>query len=258
MSGRAAVDGLIAGESGGTGDVRPARPTSSIRRTIRVERALRGGGLRRHVLANYVVPAELLSQGRGEARGIVLFVARLKAREQARGDHGSGDVLLDGGGDGPAAFAGVFDERLDRLERAVFLEHALGQLEQPRADDAAAVPDVCDLVQIERELRLAEDLEAFAVRFHRAVLDAVVDHLDEVAGAVRAHLGPAVGWSQGVEDRLAALQDGGESANHHAVSFAAAPDAAGGADVDEADTAIAETLGSAHRVFVVAVAAVDD
>jgi hypothetical protein len=83
-----------------------------------------------------------------------------------------------------------------------------GQVEQPRADDAAAPPDLGDLGQVHLvaiELGMAQrrrlgvdgvlaladvgvpqDVETFGIRGHEPVLDAVVDHLDEVAGAVRA------------------------------------------------------------------------
>ena len=45
-------------------------------------------------------------------------------------------------------------------------------------------------------------LEAFGVGLHQAVLDAVVDHLHVVAGAVVADAQVAVGRRQRQEDRL--------------------------------------------------------
>ena len=47
------------------------------------------------------------------------------------------------------------------------------------------LPDLADFEQVEVVGRLLEDLKTLGVRLHHAVLDAVVDHLDEVAGAVR-------------------------------------------------------------------------
>ena len=70
-----------------------------------------------------------------------------------------------------------------------------GEIEQPGADDAAAPPDLGDVRQVELEAlvlrqlfggRAAQDVEAFGIGLHQAVLDAVVDHLDEMAGAARA------------------------------------------------------------------------
>ena len=76
------------------------------------------------------------------------------------------------------------------VERRVLGERARAQIEQPRGDDAAAPPHLGDVGEVEVEavsfrqrlrIRVAEDVEAFGVRLHQAVLDAVVDHLDEVA-----------------------------------------------------------------------------
>ena len=43
-----------------------------------------------------------------------------------------------------------------------------------------------DLVILLADVRRAQDVHAFGIRRHHAVLDAVVDHLHEMAGAVRA------------------------------------------------------------------------
>ena len=48
------------------------------------------------------------------------------------------------------------------------------------------------------------------------------------------------------------------AADHHAVPFLPAPDSAAGADVEEADLAAGQALRATNRVFVVAVAAIDD
>ena len=71
----------------------------------------------------------------------------------------------------------------------------LGQLEQPAPHHRAVAPDGGDLVEVEVELvGRPHDLEALGVGLHEAVLDAVVDHLDEVPGPDRADVGvPALG-----------------------------------------------------------------
>ena len=93
---------------------------------------------------------------------------------------------------------GVFEQRRGR------------QVEQPGRDDAAAPPDFGDVGQVEVVLVMlrdcaaawsrrrsscaclptlaCQDVQALGVGRHEAVLDAVVHHFDEVAGAV----GPAV------------------------------------------------------------------
>ena len=62
--------------------------------------------------------------------------------------------------------------------------------------DAAAPPHLGDVGEVEVEAlrppaalvesRVAQDVEALGIGLHQAVFDAVVDHLDEVAGAARA------------------------------------------------------------------------
>ena len=123
---------------------------------------------------------------------------------------------------------------------------------------------------------VAKDVEALGVRLHQSVLDAVVDHLDEVAGAggtaVQEALGavddePVVGvasappgWprSQRPEERRQPLDDVRTAADHQAVAALGAPDAAGRADVDVVDALRRERSRPAHVVLEVRVAAVDD
>jgi hypothetical protein len=74
-----------------------------------------------------------------------------------------------------------------------------GEIEQPRPDDTAAPPDLGNLRQIKRigligrsgiiglgRARMLQHVEPLGVGGHDSVLNGVVDHLDEVAGAVRA------------------------------------------------------------------------
>ena len=95
-----------------------------------------------------------------------------------------------------------------KLSRSASSASAIGgQVEQPRGDHAAAPPDLGDVGEVEVEalvlgqllrVAVAQDVEAFGIGLHQAVLDAVVDHLDEVAGAGRpgvdvAALGARIG-----------------------------------------------------------------
>ena len=69
---------------------------------------------------------------------------------------------------------------------------------------------------------------------HHAVLDAVVNHLHEMAGAVAAYVAPSfVGAGrQGLQEWADMVDDFIFAADHHAVSLFQAPDAAAGAHVD--------------------------
>jgi hypothetical protein len=57
-------------------------------------------------------------------------------------------------------------------------------------------------MQVDVELRGLHDLEALGERLHHPVLDAVVDHLREVPGAICADVRVAVLGCQIEEERL--------------------------------------------------------
>jgi len=86
------------------------------------------------------------------------------------------------------------------------------------------LPDLANLAQIERVLGFLENLEALGVGLHHPVLDAVVDHFDEVAGPVRAEMPVAVFGRQGLDGwfdarerlgRVATVVDGGQPVDLH-------------------------------------------
>ena len=122
-----------------------------------------------------------------------------------------------------------------------------------------------------------EDVQALGVGGHEPVLDAVVDHLDEVPGAVGAAVQVAVlGVGRGSPVRpgvrgaaptpgAIAAKIGSSrvdrvvlAADHQAVAALEAPDAAAGADVDVVDAALGQRGRARDVVAVVGVAAVDD
>ena len=114
-------------------------------------------------------------------------------------------------------------------------------------------------MEVEGELvgRL-HDLEAFGVGLHEAVLDAVVDHLDEVAGAHRADVGvPALG-GQGAGRPARPPPPPPWCRPPSGSSPRQPPDPARGAGVDEADALLGQALGGGGRLLVIGVAAVDD
>src|SRR5437762_12894806 len=102
--------------------------------------ATRGGASRRS-LRLHLVPAELVPEGGCDLHRVAVLLPRGEAGEQRMGQHRRGDVVRDRLLDRPAAFTGVRDVPLDVREVAAFdLEGTFGELEQPRAHDAALIP----------------------------------------------------------------------------------------------------------------------
>ena len=126
------------------------------------------------------------------------------------------------------------------------------------------------------DVRVLQHVQAFGIRRHDAVLDAVVDHLDEVAGAVRAAVqvsafrradGRALAawrrwsgrdaWRQRGEDRIEMRDDCRLAADHLAEAALESPDPAARPDVDVVDAALAERGAAPDVVGEMRVAAVD-
>ena len=83
------------------------------------------------------------------------------------------------------------------------------ELEQPAPHDGAVLPERGDLREVELErLGGVHELEALGVGLHEPVLDPVVHHLHEVAGAGRADVRVAVLRSERREDGLQGLVRG--------------------------------------------------
>ncbi len=150
------------------------------------------------------VPTELVAQRRYQPQSECILLLRGEAGEQGRGDDRRRNGSVDGLVQRPAALARVHHDGFDLVEVGLRAQGPLGQLQQPTSHHRAVPPDRSDLVEVEVELlRLGHDLESLGVGLHEAVLDAVVDHLDEVAGARRADVGVTALGGEGEEDRLA-------------------------------------------------------
>ena len=130
-----------------------------------------------------------------------------------------GDEQVQGGLDGPGAgalhadhVADVLDQRRAGLGRVVEVDHLAGDLDQ-EALQLALVPLLEDFLEllVGQAADVLEQVVGLGDELHVAVLDAVVDHLDEVAGAAGAAVGDAglavAGGLGGdlVEDRLEVL-----------------------------------------------------
>src|SRR2546425_8771361 len=262
---------------------------------VGVEFAHRGLRLLRRL---FEVTAELIAHGREQLVGEVRFAARGEALVQRGGEDGGRHRLVDGRPDRPPPLAGIGHAPLETLERRILDERGSREVEQPGGDDAPASPHLGDVGQVEvvlivlgiaqrrrlgvdlvaplADVRGAQDAEPLGVRGHDAVLDAVVDHLDEVAAAARSAVeipplgGAADGFppgrardvadagSQGREDRIEVLDRRRLAADHQAVPALPSPDAAAGSDVYIADALLAELLPAADIVDVVGIAAVDE
>ena len=99
-------------------------------------------------------------------------------------------------------------------------------------------------------------------QLHVGVFDAVVQHLDEMAGAVRPEAGAArrgvdLGGDR-LEDRLHARIGFGRTARHDRWPVARALLAAGDAGAEQAQPALAERALTADSVLVTRIAAIDD
>src|SRR5207245_4212146 len=144
--------------------------------------------------------------------------------------------------------------RLDPGERRILVERRGGEVEKPRAYEAYVLPDAGDLPQVEAELALRlHQGEPLGVGLHQAVLDAVVDHLHEVARTDRPDAPPASvrGRRQRNEGRLQPIDDLGRPADHQAVPVLETPDAAARPLVDVVDAPRGEGAGPADIIFIV-------
>ena len=171
------------------------------------------------------------------------------------------DGVVDRGLDGPASLAGVLGIAGDLVEVLVVAQRRDQQVEQPGADHRALAPGVEDVDDVLDQVDLLEQLEALGVGLHDGVLDAVVDHLGEVAGAgagAGVHEAGLTGRLEGVEGRLDHGDRVVRASAHQCVAVLQPPDASGDAAVDEADAALGQQRGMLLVVGPPGVAAVDD
>src|SRR3989304_6034244 len=204
------------------------------------------------------MPAELVAQRGDDAHRKRVLLARCEAPEERVGDDVRRHAALHRIQDRPAALSGVVDVTAKRLQLWAFRERALTQLEQPRPHHAAVIPQRRHLMEVYAELRGLDQIEAFRICLQHPVLDAVVHHLDEVPGPRRTHVRVAILRRQRLESGLHLLAPLARTARHQAEPDLEAPDAAGRADIEELDAALAQLLRPAHGILVVAISAIDE
>src|SRR5712692_4539861 len=254
--------------------------------------------LRRRSRFLFRVTTELEAHGGKNFGSELPFGARSEALVEGFAEHGGGRSGLDGGENGPAAFAGVGDAAGEALEGRLLEKRDGGEIEEPGSDDAAAAPDFGNVGEIEivlvvfgisqrgglgvcfvvllSDIGVLENVQAFGVGGHETVLDAVVDHFYEMAGAGRsavevALFGCAAGFftprrarrvaaagRERFENGIQMVDNVVFAADHLAIAALEAPDAAAGADVDVVNAAGGKFLGAANVVDVVGVATVDE
>src|SRR5438132_871264 len=247
---------------------------------------------------DFHVPAELEPHGGQHAVLEFRLSARAEALIERGGENGHGYRLVDGGLDRPASLARVRDPAGEFREGRILHQRGCRQIEQPRGDHAATPPHLGDLAQIEIVLvvlrvpqrrRLGvdrmrslsrvgavQDAQAFGIRRHDAVLDSVVNHLDERAGAVRsaveiallggaAHGRPtrsardvAGARCQPQEDRIEVSDHRLLAPDHQAIAALQPPDAAAGPDVHVVDALLSELSRTPDVVDVIGITAVDE
>ena len=100
-------------------------------------------------------------------------------------------------------------------------------------------------------------LEPFGVRLHQAVLDAVVNHLDVVAGAVVADAQIAVFGCEREKDRLEPPAHRQLAADHETKSLGETPDAAARSSVNVVNLFRRQFLSATNIIVKVRVPAVD-
>src|SRR6185437_16098032 len=258
-----------------------------LRRVLCRRRPLRRTRLRFRIdgLAPLDVAAEAEPHGRKHLLSEIVLLPRAEASVKRGGEHVGGDRLFDRRLDAPAPLAGILDVARELLQLRILDQRGGAEIQQPGRDDAATPPDFGDIWHVQNEalvlrqilrVLVAQDVEAFGVGLHQAVLDAVMHHLDEMPGpgwpgvnvaALGAGWGLLAAWrardiaqagGESREDRVEMVHSRLRAADHHAVAALDAPDAAGRAAIDVANVLLRQLLGAADVILVEGIAAVDD
>src|ERR1700742_256009 len=193
-------------------------PAAAISSAARLAAARSLSRTSRSIAIALVVPlfvaTELVAHRRQDFVAEVAEVTRVEALVQRRGEDRGRHALLDRRDRGPAPLPRVGHAAAVLGQLRALGERRRGQVEQPGADHRAASPDLGDRRDVEVEfvelglverrrlgvvepfgfarVGVLEDVQALRVGGHDPVLDPVVDHLHEVAGAARAAVEVAV------------------------------------------------------------------
>src|SRR6266851_2143216 len=113
------------------------------------------------------VTTELEAHGGKNFGSELPFGARSEALIESFAEHRRGRPGLDGGENGPAAFAGVGDTAGEALESGLLEKRDGGEIEEPGSDDATAAPDFGNVGEIEIVLVVLgiSERSCFRIRF---------------------------------------------------------------------------------------------
>src|SRR3990172_10411965 len=154
------------------------------------------------------MPTELIAQGCQQFVGKWVFFSRPQPSLQRERDHRSRYVEVDRLKYRPTPFAGIGHPGLNLFQFPVVHKRTGGQVQQPGTHHAAIAPDLSNVIKIEVKFTLGfQDLETFSIRLHQAILDAIVNHLNEMPRAARSNVSPApiLSWRESLENRAVAL-----------------------------------------------------
>src|ERR1700751_432645 len=96
----------------------------------------------------FQMAAEGEAHGGEDLVGIVGEIARAEALVESGSEDVRRHAFVDGGLDGPAAFAGVRDATTEFRKLGIALKCVGGEVKEPGCDDAAAAPDFSDVGQV--------------------------------------------------------------------------------------------------------------
>src|SRR5450756_2627533 len=242
--------------------------------------------------------AKLLTHRRQHPIGEIRITAGTEALIERGAKNRDRHRFVDGSRDRPSPLTGIRHAASVVLQTRAVQERGGSKIQQPRADHAASAPDFRDLRQVQVILVIlrvpqrrrfgiriaqaltgvgvAQDVQPFGISRHEAILNAVVDHLYEVARAGRAAMQISVldgtrstllAWGarrcrdpgrDALENRVQVLDDPVLSADHQTVAALQPEHPAAGAAIDVMYAPRLERLRSFEIVAVVAIAAVDD
>src|SRR5262249_18191640 len=206
----------------------------------------------------FQMSTELVTHGREQFVGEICLAARAEPLVQSRRQDMRWDGFVNGGLDRPAPLARVRHPPGELRQSRIHDEDGRREIQQPRRDHTAASPHLRDVREIEFVLVVfgvaqwrclsidrvlvcadiggTQHAQPLGVGGHDAVLDAVVHHFDEMAGAIgsavqvtllsgASNLFPprrardvAHAWGQTGKDGIEVLDYFLLAANHHAVA----------------------------------------
>src|SRR5688572_11854676 len=205
------------------------------------------------------VTAELFAQRGDHLMGVSCRHTRIEPLVQRDAERSDGDPALDRVLDGPPAGTRVIHVVADAIEGVAFIpQRAREQFEEPRSNHGAVLPQLRHLTQIEVEVRPAHAFEPFANCLQHRVFDGVVDHLDEMTGAIRSDVRVTTTGRERLEHWLHAGHGFYGPANHQVEALLLPPHTPADTDVEKMHATFVTSNGVFDRRRVSRIAAIDE